>query len=314
MNNEDIVENTEYSNYNKMLEKLKITPEDRTILCNLVNTEKDQNIKNAINEFCGYLFETNSFEKEIDGNSRSKIIHSLKTVIIQQKLSKNFKLNDKDTRTSLIIALLHDIGRFDQIREYTGDGQYYVGGGHPQKGANLLFSSDKLIRRFILDDSDDEIIKKAILYHGDKNLPQIDDKRMLMFCDMIRDSDIAENIMHKSRYSREELMRNLAIKDPTELSQIGKQEISEKVLESALNCRTVNNEDRNTKIDFVVGYLCLVYGIQYVETFKIMEQDGAISRLYNLISYEGITKKCMEMIKQKIESYIKNKKIEKERG
>ncbi len=300
------MDNTKFENYNKMIARLDLTPEDRNILSNLLINEQDKTIKHAMDEFCKYLFETNPFAVEIDRNSRSKIIHSLKTVIISQELCKRKNLNSEERRINSIIALLHDIGRFDQIRSYSGTGQYYVKEGHPEKGAHLLFSENMLIRRFLSDDSYDIIIENAIKFHGAKSLPYIPDKEELMFCTIIRDSDILENLLHKSRYTKKELMRNLAINEE-ELQTLGEQDISSNVFQSALNHSTVTNSDRKTKIDFLVGYLCLTYGLKYNESLNILKEDGAVPRLFQLIKYTGNTNNKMKMIYKVLDHYINSK-------
>ena len=101
-------------------------------------------------------------------------------------------------------------------------------------------------------------------------------------------------------------MRNLAI-SAIELQTLGEQDISSNVFQSALNNSTVTNSDRKTKIDFLVGYLCLTYGLKYNESLDILKEDGAVPRLFHLIEYTGNTNNKMKMIYKALDYYINSK-------
>lgn len=63
-----------------------------------------------------------------------------------------------------LIGLLHDIGRFEQIKRYnTFIDKNSI--NHGQLGVKILFD-DNQIRRFIKDSKYDDIIKTAILNHN----------------------------------------------------------------------------------------------------------------------------------------------------
>ena len=66
----------------------------------------------------------------------------------------------EDENLAKLIALLHDIGRFEQIRLYhTFSDKDSI--NHAEFGAKLLFE-DGLIRKFVETDKYDKIIKNAI--------------------------------------------------------------------------------------------------------------------------------------------------------
>lgn len=63
-----------------------------------------------------------------------------------------------------IIALLHDIGRFEQVKQ-TKDFADNKNFEHANYGVKVLFE-DNLIRKFVKDNKYGNIIKKAIYNHN----------------------------------------------------------------------------------------------------------------------------------------------------
>ena len=85
-----------------------------------------------------------------------------------------------------LIALLHDIGRFEQIRCFDSFEPGTM--DHAAYGVKVLFE-EGMIRNFIKEDRFDDIIKIAILKHSDYELSGIEDERMLLHAKLIRNTD-----------------------------------------------------------------------------------------------------------------------------
>ena len=77
----------------------------------------------------------------------------------------------EDVELAELIGLLHDIGRFEQIRRFHSFEPGTM--DHAVFGAELLFGEEKLIRRFVEDDKFDELIDAAIRKHSDFKLEGI---------------------------------------------------------------------------------------------------------------------------------------------
>ena len=64
------------------------------------------------------------FEEYLDGYDREndkvklKIIHTYGVVEQSRNLAERLMLSEEDTSLAMIIALLHDIGRFEQLKRY----------------------------------------------------------------------------------------------------------------------------------------------------------------------------------------------------
>ena len=97
-----------------------------------------------------------------------KIAHIERTADIAKKTAESLNLEKEDIKLAELIGLLHDIGRFEQIKRYNTFVDH-LSENHAELGVNILFK-ENLIRKFIEDDKYDKIIELAIINHNkDKN-------------------------------------------------------------------------------------------------------------------------------------------------
>ena len=83
----------------------------------------------------------------------------------------------RSVQLAKIIGLLHDIGRFEQIKRFHSFEPGTM--DHAMYGADLLFGPEQMIRRFVKDPSFDQLICVAIAKHSDFKLEGIEDERTL---------------------------------------------------------------------------------------------------------------------------------------
>ena len=116
-----------------------------------------------------------------------KIKHIERVANLSKKMAEELNLSEEDTQLAELIGLLHDIGRFEQIRLYhTFVDRKSV--NHGELGAKILFE-DGLIRNFIETNEFDEIIKKAIINHNRGRIEEGLTERELLHAKLVRDSD-----------------------------------------------------------------------------------------------------------------------------
>ena len=99
-----------------------------------------------------------------DGSIQLKIRHTYEVVKKSEYIAKELELDKENIELAKVIALLHDIGRFEQIRIYhTFIDKKSI--NHGELGAKVLFE-EGLIRKFIETDEFDEIIRLSIINHN----------------------------------------------------------------------------------------------------------------------------------------------------
>lgn len=241
------------------------------------------------------------FEKYLDSYDRSndkinlKIIHTYGVMDYSQEVACRMKLSQEDTDLAKIIALLHDIGRFEQLKRYDSFQPDTM--DHASYGVQLLFD-EGMIRRFAADSQWDEIIKTAIAHHSDFALPDIDDPRTLLHSRLIRDADKLDNC----RVKLEESITTLLGASPAE---VGLTSVSPAVARSFFRKESVLSSDRKTLIDYWISYLAYFFDINFKESLQIIDEHQFISRIIKRIPYENPdTHKIMDEMERTLNDYV----------
>ena len=108
----------------------------------------------------------NNYLKDYDCHNdkiRLKIVHTYGVVKESADIAARMKLSEEDTSLAKMIALLHDIGRFEQLKQF--DSFLPDTMDHAAYGVKILFDNaphQNLIRNFIPESDFDEIIRISI--------------------------------------------------------------------------------------------------------------------------------------------------------
>ncbi len=223
-----------------------------------------------------------AFETYLDEYDRTddkihlKIVHTYCVVDCAEEIATRMHLGQEDIQLAKIIGLLHDIGRFEQIRRFHSFEPGTM--DHAVYGAELLFGPEKMIRRFVKEDTFDKLIETAIAKHSDFRLEGISDERTLLHARLIRDADKLDNC----RVKLEETMETLLDMDE---ATVGASPISEKVWASCLAGESVLSADRVSGMDYWVSYLALYFDINFPETWQIIRENNYIDRIAARVPY-----------------------------
>lgn len=223
-----------------------------------------------------------AFKKYLDEYDRTddkihlKIVHTYCVVECAEEIATRMHLGQEDIQLAKIIGLLHDIGRFEQIRRFHSFEPGTM--DHAVYGAELLFGKEQMIRRFVKEDSFDRLIETAIAKHSDFRLEGITDERTLLHARLIRDADKLDNC----RVKLEESMETLLDMDE---ETVGASEISPNVWASCLTEESVLSADRVTGMDYWMSYLALYFDINFPETYQIIRENNYIDRIAARVSY-----------------------------
>ena len=142
-------------------------------------------------EFEKYIKNYDLNNKEI----HKKYLHSYRVMNLSKKYATLLGWKSHDIKLATIIGLLHDIGRFEQLKIYhTYNDTKSI--DHASYGVKILFK-DNLIKKFWKDENDYEIIKFAIENHNKYEIEKTNNQRALMHAKLIRDTDKLDIIYHK---------------------------------------------------------------------------------------------------------------------
>ena len=224
----------------------------------------------ALKTFNIYVSKYNPEDEKI----KLKIEHIQRVAKNANDIAENLKLSKEDIDLAWLIGLLHDIGRFEQVRLYHtfNDGKSV---NHAEIGVKILFE-DGLIREFIEDKQYDEIIKIAILNH---NRPAIETgltERQLLHSKIIRDAD------------KTDIFRILISGDKKaiwEKADLSDDKISDEIYREFVEDKRINYKERKTSADILVSHFNYVYDLNFPETRKIIRDNKYIDKLYQRFKF-----------------------------
>lgn len=214
-------------------------------------------------------------DKIINSNLTSKKLHTLRVCKNIKFLSKSLNLSSSEIRIAEVIALFHDIGRFEQFAKY----QTFKDGisiDHAKLGLTILNNYEVLKD---LSTEDKTFILVAIGYHNKYSLPNNLSEKNLLFCKLIRDADKLDiyNMLIDS-YENPELYENEAFEDFIDTNEY---QIS--FVECIINKKKVIYNNVKTKADIKLLRISWIYDINFNESLKIIESNKYIDRIIRFL-------------------------------
>ncbi len=248
-----------------------------------------------------YRMAREEFERYLDGYDREndkvklKIVHTYGVVAQSTEITKRMGLPAEDVSLARIIALLHDIGRFEQLKRY--DSFMPDTMDHASYGVQVLFR-EGMIRRFVSEDTWDDIIEAAIAKHSDFVLEGIEDERTLLHARIIRDADKLDNCRVKLVDALETFMG-------ADAEEIGAASISPKIRRDAFEGKSILSADRVTLMDYWVSYLAYFYDLNFRESLDIVEEHDYVRRIIHRIPYtDSETAETMKELESCLLEYV----------
>lgn len=265
-----------------------------------------------INECIDYEKAKKEFENYLDkydrnnGSINLKIIHSYEVVNKSEYIARNLNLDEEDIILAKIIALLHDIGRFEQIKEFGAFDDKKL--EHAKYSVKLLFEDSKYIRSFVTTSKYDELIYKAIYNHNKLEIESGLNEHELLHARIIRDADKLDNFRVKEADKLEDMFPNIYDKNT-----IDYETITPDVYETFLNNQCIKLSTRKTIIDYWLCVIAFIFDLNFNVSLKYVKDNDYVNKLIDRLEYKNYeTKKQIEKIKKSANEYI-NKKVKRTR-
>ncbi len=240
-------------------------------------------------------------EYDLGNNSiKLKIKHTYEVVKKSEYIANGLRLNKENIELAKIIALLHDIGRFEQIKEFGEFNDKKI--EHAEFGVKVLFDNG-LIRNFINEDKYDSIIYKAIYNHNKYKIKKNLNEKELLHCRIIRDADKLDNFRVKEKDKIEDMFPKIYNENT-----INYETVSEKVYEDFIQHKCIKLEDRKTIIDYWVCVIAFIFDLNFNISLQYVKENNYIDVLVDRIEYKNKnTKQKMEDIRKCANKYIENR-------
>ena len=223
-----------------------------------------------------------------DEKIRLKIAHTYRVAALCARIARAEGMSAEDIELAWLLGMLHDVGRFEQLRRY---GTFLAA-----LGADILFSDGK-IRDYLADAQEDVRIETAIRLHNVYRLPGHLDARTERLANVLRDADKIDILRVNVEVPMEEIL------DVT-TDQLRCCEVSGEVMESFFTHSAALWSIRHTAADHVVGYISLVFELVFPESFRITAEQGYLNRLLHFESRNPKTREQFAVLREEMERYL----------
>lgn len=250
-------------------------------------------IEKAKDAFKEYVKNYDPEDKQV----KLKIEHIERVSQLAKNMAEELKLSEEDIALAELIGLLHDIGRFEQIRIYhTFTDKKSI--NHGEFGAKVLFE-DGLIRRFIKTDEFNEIIKLAIINHNRDNIQEGLTERQLLHAKLIRDADKTD-LFHLFITGEEKIL--------WETDNMNNEIVTEEIYREFIEDKHIKFKNIETSGDLLVGHFAYIYGLYFKPALKIFKDKKYVDQLYNRFNFTNKdTAEKFKVIHEKAKQYIEEK-------
>lgn len=231
-----------------------------------------------------------------DPNINLKYIHTGKVAENCECIAKSLGLSAEDCALAWEIGMLHDIGRFEQLRRFDTFNDA-VSIDHAQFGADLLFQ-EGLIQKFDENGEQNDLIEKAVRYHSLYRIPEGLTEREKMFCQIIRDADKID--IYRANYET-----GVHVVYHVTEEELRGSDITPEVYEIFCEERAIPREIKKTVADNLAGHIALSFELVYPKSRELAAEQGFVWKLLDTKFDNEKTIEIMVQISEKIRNWYK---------
>lgn len=228
-----------------------------------------------------------------DPKIKLKTDHTYRVATLCEEIAESIGLCGEDVTIAWTCGMLHDIGRFEQVKRY---GTFFdsISVDHAQFGADLLFK-EGLYERFV--PADDErhkrLIEKAIRVHNVFRVPEDLSEREKVFANILRDADKID-ILRVNCETPPEKVYNVTTQE------LKNAEASEEARAAFCERRCAKRSDKTSAVDYLVGHICLTFELVYKRSVEIVYEQGYLFKLLEFHSDNEKTNEWFQYMRKEI--------------
>ena len=278
-----------------------------------------------------------------DAKVKLKVDHTFRVAALSDVITDSLGMTGYDKDLAWLLGMLHDIGRFEQVRRYhTLRDALSI--NHAELSADILFK-EGLIGRFIraekenfsnTDGSEEQNSLSAIHFGEDEkqknlsadnlnvsekmNFPFNSSDDYLLIEKVIRlhnvfqlPDDLTERELRFATILRDaDKLDILRVNVETPRSAIyGVQEdifmesgVSDEIYEEILQCQNLNRSLMKTPADLMVGHISFVFGLVYPVSVRLMKEQGYLETVLQFPSRNKRTRQRFAEIRKVVHKYM----------
>lgn len=256
-----------------------------------------------LTEFKNYTSAYNASDPKI----ALKIEHTFRVADIAEEIAKSLpQLSEDEVDLAWLLGLLHDIGRFEQLKRY-GTFVDVVSIDHAELGADILFK-EGLIDRFwtepitkIFAGNEDpakcekNLIELAIRQHNKLNLPEDLNETEKLFCDLLRDADKVDifRVIHEIPFE----VRMTKKEERTDLPA------REDVMKCVHEHRCVPRLSEQTGFECHISYCAMAFELVFEKSKELAKEQGYLTQMLSYEPESEPQKRQMEELRAEVRNW-----------
>jgi putative nucleotidyltransferase with HDIG domain len=249
--------------------------------------------------FFGYVRIFESGDDDLRQNIALKEVHTRRVCGEILDIGKKLRLSDEDLLLAEVIALFHDIGRFEQYAHYrTFVDLYSV--NHAEHGVKILQENGVLNS---LDESTRELILRTISYHNRAVLPQQETERCVFFTKLLRDADKLDIWKVVTDYYRR---KNEKRNDALELGLPDTPGISDGAYKDLMEGKIVDITHLKNLNDFKLLQIGWIYDINFAPTFQRIRERGYLEMIRDVLPESDRMEKIFSAVQSYLDEHTKD--------
>lgn len=233
-----------------------------------------------------------------DGKIALKINHIMRVAEISKNIAIAQGWPQEDVELAEIIGLLHDIGRFEQVKKYnTFIDKDSV--NHGEYGAKILFENG-LIKKFNINQKYYNTIKIGILNHNRSVIEEGLTENEKMHCKIIRDSDKID-IFHV-------LLTDKTI-NTYGTDSMEDETFSDEIVREFKEEHRIDYKKRQTYGDIWISHIAYVFDFNFKSSYEIIREKDYINEMFERINFKQQktkmqAKNLIKIANEYIDNYI----------
>lgn len=248
----------------------------------------------ALQAFAGYADHYNAADPKI----KLKIDHTYRVAALCDRIARSLGLSPAEVDLAWLCGLLHDVGRFEQLRQYGtfNDAQSI---DHAAMSARVLFEEGR-IRDYLADGREDNLLRTAVAWHSAYRLPEDLDARTRQFCQILRDADKVDILRVNVEVPMEEIYN-------VTTEALRQSPVSPAVLQAFYEHHCVLRTLKQYPADNAVGHASLVFELCYPESLRAVAQQGWLWKLLDFPTDNPDTAAAFAAIRTEMQRWLQEK-------
>ena len=197
-----------------------------------------------------------------------KVSHIYRVAVMSKKVAEELNLTKEQVELAEIIGLLHDIGRFEQVKRYDTF-QDRLSVDHANLGVEIL-KENNFLKVFCEDEKYHDIILTAIQNHNKFKIDSLLKGETLLQSKIIRDADKIDILNFLTFESFETLYKRADITDVP---------ISKVMLDEFFKGKQVERSKQVTYMDDWLSNITYIFDINFKPSFKILQEKDYINKI-----------------------------------